>query len=268
MKISEVLPAKVKLDWIDSLTEQGMMVQKIGDLHHLQQILALLKKCYTFYELFAGILPGEPVCDTVTATTHRIGGSVNPIPSVSSLCESCGFDHTYGAGETQKVREPDNFNPQQHPRSPKLKRSTPSSKPKSDSKPQTKYPLGTCPMTRHRSHPLSKCHRFFGLNNKEHQKRCKWSCITCLSPSGCTMNCQNLATVPKVLLCLDCGSGSGGSVSRLINVLLCGNASHAKPRRQDITAALEGWFPNFHDVSVKLKRRSLDANANQGRYLL
>jgi hypothetical protein len=71
MLISEVLPANVKLDWIDALTKQGIMVHKIEGLQHLQQILALLKKRYTFYELFAGILPGEPMCEMVTATTHH-----------------------------------------------------------------------------------------------------------------------------------------------------------------------------------------------------
>jgi hypothetical protein len=246
LRISEVLPASVKMDWIDALAEQGVMVHNIEGLHHLQQVLALLKKRYTFYELFAGMSPGEPVYDSVTATTYRIEGPVShPTPSVISSCESCGSNRTYVAEVTQKGGKPENLNPHQHHRSSKPQKSISGSKPKSDSKPQTKYPLGICPMTRHRSHPLSKCRRFFGLDNKERQKRCKWSCITCLSPSGCSTKCQNLATVPKLLLCPECGSGTGGSGSKSINVLLCSNATHAKPSGQEITAALEGWIPNF-----------------------
>jgi hypothetical protein len=117
MQISEVLPTSVKMDWIDAHAEQGLMVHKIEGLHHLQQILALLKKRYTFYEVFAGILSGESICNLVTMTSHHNGGPVNPTPSVSPSCKSCSLNRTYGAGFTQKGREPEKFNPQQRHRS-------------------------------------------------------------------------------------------------------------------------------------------------------
>jgi hypothetical protein len=248
MQIGEVLPPKVKSDWADALAKQGTIVHKIEGVHHLQQILSLLKERYSSYELFAGISPGESPADKTTTRTHHSDRPSSPCPSVSSSCASCGFDGTYGAGVAQKGGKPDKTRQQQQQPS-KPQKPNSDSKSKSDSKSQTKRSFSVYPMSGHRFHSLNKCRMFFGLESKEHRKACKWACITCLSPSGCTTKCKNLAKVPKVLLCPECGSdgsGSGGPV----NVLLCGISNHTKPTGQDVISALEGWIPNFNGSQI------------------
>jgi hypothetical protein len=198
LQVAEILPPKVKSDWADALAKQGTIVHKIEGAHHLQQILAILKERYSSYELFAGISPGKSPADKITARTHHSGRPSSPSPSVSSSCASCGFDGTFGADVAQKGKKPDKTH-QQKQQSSKPQKSNSDSKSKSDSNSQTKRTFGACPMSGHRFHPLNKCRMFFGLDSKERQKACKWSCITCLSPSGCTTKCKNLSKVPKVL---------------------------------------------------------------------
>jgi hypothetical protein len=192
LQVAEILPPKVKSDWADALTKQGTIVHKIEGAHHLQQILAILKERYSSYELFAGISPGESPADKITARTHHSDRPSSPSPSVSSSCASCGLDGTFGADVAQKGKKPDKTH-QQKQQSSKPQKPNSDSRSKSDSNSQTKRTFGACPMSGHRFHPLNKCRMFFGLDSKERRKACKWLCITCLSPSGCTTKCKNLS---------------------------------------------------------------------------
>jgi hypothetical protein len=179
MQIGEVLPAKVKSDWADALAKQGTLVLKIEGVHHLQQIPSLLKERYSSYKLFAGILLANPLLtrlpqELIILTDRAAHALLCPHPARRSVSMA------------QKGKKPDKTNQQQEQRSSKPQKPSSDSNSKPDSKSQTKRSFGAFPKSGHRFHSLNKCRMFFGLDSKERQKQCKWSCIRCLLPSGCT----------------------------------------------------------------------------------
>jgi hypothetical protein len=69
---------------------------------------------------------------------------------------------------------------------------------------------------------------FFGLDTEERTKQCCWSCYTCFSHNGCFNECKNVASIPKILLCAECGF-TDSSGKKTLNVLLCATRNHKKP---------------------------------------
>jgi Pao retrotransposon peptidase len=237
LQIGEILPAKVKTDWTDSLAKEQAIIHKIEGERHLKKILDILKERYVSYELLAGISPGVPTSEGPSTRSHHAERANSPTPSVASSCASCGHDAAYAAGALPK--RPARSSPDKKPKQP-----PPQSKSKPDSDSKTKLPRWSCPLRGHERHKFAECRIFFGLETSERRKRVRWACYTCFAPKGCSNECKNLASVPKVLLCPECGSADSSGKSS-VNVLMCGVHNHTKPSSQDVADALEKWVPKF-----------------------
>ena len=118
-----------------------------------------------------------------------------------------------------------------------------------------------CINTSHK-HSLGACQDFFAMNASErlnavHNASVK-VCKTCLgSNMGCTISkCANFKDIPPVLLCRECKDIGKTLGKTPYCVLVCKNASHARPPVKDFTDALQKFYKGFnpaqHNVPVNM----------------
>jgi hypothetical protein len=114
-----------------------------------------------------------------------------------------------------------------------------------------------CIMEDHK-HSLSDCREFFLKTPKERaelRRSYKYRhCLVCLKSSEtCTARrCNNISTIPKVLLCKDCRNDQKANKSiRIYNVLFCFREDHQKPSNPELLSALESYIPGFKSSMLK-----------------
>ena len=123
-------------------------------------------------------------------------------------------------------------------------------------KPVCKYEF-PCILPEHK-HPLSDCREFFLKLPKERaedRKLFKYRhCVLCLqSNSSCSFRkCENMSSIPKVLVCKDCrNEQKDNKTTKIYSVLFCFNTTHFKPPNVELLKALESYIPGFKPSTLK-----------------
>jgi hypothetical protein len=112
-----------------------------------------------------------------------------------------------------------------------------------------------CVLSEHK-HSLSDCREFFLKSPKERvegRKLFKFRhCLLCLqSNNSCSFRkCENLSSIPKVLVCQDCKNERKENKG-IYSVLFCFKETHFKPPNVELLKALESYIPGFKPSTLK-----------------
>ena len=117
-----------------------------------------------------------------------------------------------------------------------------------------KYP---CILPEH-EHSLSDCRVFFLMTSKERAEARKLfgfrHCLVCLqSNTSCTFRkCENLSSIPKVLVCKDCINEQKENKNlRIYSVLFCFRETHFKASGIELMKELENYIPGFKSFTLE-----------------
>ena len=111
-----------------------------------------------------------------------------------------------------------------------------------------------CPIGAHIDdpHEIGTCEQFFSLSARAkradgYQKLC-W---TCMGPRDqCFPSCENVKKMPSSLICSDCKENVKSTQRSPLNILMCTNDEHAKPKVDELATDLAKWFPGFKKTDM------------------
>ena len=117
-----------------------------------------------------------------------------------------------------------------------------------------------CPIQNH-SHACGLCAEFLGMTTAEKFKSLKEAkrCFSCFRDDCYSKGpgCDYLNVLPVLMLCQDCGVNNP---RRMLNILLCRDSKHAKPRGNDLQKALCTFFGKYDRSLIDQLKSSIQVN--------